>query len=110
MGRPVKPKVKRIPRNIQKAEDKRNRILNAASECFLGRGYHPTTLGEIAALARIESGHLTYYYKTKAELFKAVLERSDSIARAKQLAVSEINDLELMEYRLALDIRQAKDL
>ncbi len=40
-----------------------------------GKGYHATTLEDIAEAADVTEGIVSWYFKTKQELFGAVIER-----------------------------------
>lgn len=55
-------------REKQKKEIK-NRILEAAKEIFLEKGYFGTTMGDISKKVNIGVGTIYYYFKGKAELF-----------------------------------------
>lgn len=50
------------------AEEKRNKILDAAIELFLEKGYSKTTTREIAEASGMERGHLYYYYRKKEDI------------------------------------------
>lgn len=53
--------------------EQRNRaILTAAFELFVDKGYHKTTLGDIAKAVGIGQGTLYYYFPTKDEIFWGV--------------------------------------
>ena len=54
-----------------KAEN-RARIIRAARDLFLARGYDKTSLAQIAKEARVSTGTLFKRYPTKAALFAAV--------------------------------------
>jgi AcrR family transcriptional regulator len=55
-------------------EERRREILQAALSCFSRRGYHETTMEEIAAAAKLSKGLIYYYFKNKQELFLALLD------------------------------------
>jgi TetR/AcrR family transcriptional regulator len=52
----------------------REAILRAALQVFSDTGYEGATTRKIAALAGIEPGHLAYYYRSKMQLWQAVVE------------------------------------
>lgn len=65
-----------------KAERRREAILEAATACFSKRGYHATNVSDIIGRARIARGTFYLYFKSKEELFRAILESFlDHIAR-----------------------------
>src|SRR5258708_8271127 len=49
------------------------RLLKAAETVFAERGFRGATTAEIAARARLPKANLHYYFRTKAELYRAVL-------------------------------------
>ena len=55
-------------------QDKRQRILKAAIEVFLRKGFESATMDEVANKARIAKGTLYLYFKDKADLYGSLLE------------------------------------
>src|SRR6266851_9101385 len=55
--------------------DSRDEILNAATWLFANRSFHETSMVEVARSARVSKGLIFYHFKTKEELFFAVLAR-----------------------------------
>jgi AcrR family transcriptional regulator len=55
--------------------DSRDEILNAATWLFANRSFHETSMVEVARSARVSKGLIFYHFKTKEELFFAVLNR-----------------------------------
>lgn len=53
---------------------KRETILNNATRLFSEKGYHNTALAEVARLTSVAEGTIFYHFKTKEELFAAILE------------------------------------
>ncbi len=56
-------------------EDREQRILNAASDLIVHFGYDKTTVSDIANEAGISKGAIYLHYKSKDELFEALLIR-----------------------------------
>src|ERR1700680_2531129 len=54
---------------------KRRQILNGAREVFLAQGFDAASMGEIARRAGVSKGTLYVYFKSKEELFEAVVGR-----------------------------------
>ena len=54
--------------------ERRQQILGTAMACFARKGYHLTTMDDIAAELPFSKGLLYYYFKTKRDLFLAILE------------------------------------
>ncbi len=55
-----------------KGADNRDRIVAAALDLFMERGYAETSIGDVAETAGLLKGNLSYYFKTKAELLASV--------------------------------------
>ena len=53
---------------------KRERLVSAARDLFHERGVQRTTLAEIADAADVPSGNVYYYFRTRDELVRAVIE------------------------------------
>lgn len=53
--------------------DSRQRILRAAEATFAEKGFHPSSVEEIAALAGVAKGTIFYNFGSKAALFETVL-------------------------------------
>lgn len=64
-----------------KAEETRNRILDAALRLFRERGFAETTMRDVAAEAGVATGAAYYYYRSKEELVLAFYVRTDQEAR-----------------------------
>ena len=54
-------------------ESNEGRLLQAAETVFAERGFSGATTAEIAARAKLPKANLHYYFRTKAELYRAVL-------------------------------------
>jgi AcrR family transcriptional regulator len=57
------------------ASDSRDEILKAAMHLFANRGFHETSMSEVAREARVSKALIFWHFKTKEELFVAVLNR-----------------------------------
>jgi AcrR family transcriptional regulator len=70
----------RAGRNLRRAmseadkEERRSEILNAAKKVFARRGYHATTVAEIAKVAKLSYGSIYWYFDSKDALFHALME------------------------------------
>ena len=59
----------KIPaKNPEKIEEKHQQIVNGALKVFLKKGYHPTTIREIAAAADMSLGQLYHYVSSKDDV------------------------------------------
>ena len=63
-----------------KAEETRDRILDAALRLFRERGFEQTTMREVAAEAGVATGAAYYYYRSKEDLVMAFYLRTDAEA------------------------------
>ena len=59
----------------EKGRQRRDAILDAATRVLVEEGYAQLSTRKIAARAAIGPGHLQYYYRTKADVVRALLER-----------------------------------
>jgi AcrR family transcriptional regulator len=81
---------------IRDAERSRTAILDAAERLFAEQGYDATSLTQVGAAAGVSRGTPGYFFRSKAELYQAVLDRSfaevsDAVraGRARALASNE---------------------
>jgi AcrR family transcriptional regulator len=58
-----------------RAQDSRDEILKAATKLFANRGFHETSMSEVARGAGVSKALIFWHFKTKEELFLAVLNR-----------------------------------
>lgn len=56
-----------------RAQDSRDVILKAATDLFATRGFHETSMAEVARAARVSKALIFWHFKSKEELFVAVL-------------------------------------
>ena len=61
------------PRYHRRKEDRPHEITQAALEAFAEKGYAATRVEEVAKRAGVSKGLMYLYFKTKEELFKAVV-------------------------------------
>lgn len=64
-------------------------ILETASKLFLKKGYHATTMGDIATEAKIAKGLTYFYFKNKEDLYLAMTKK----------ALDEVKDLFRVAFR-----------
>jgi AcrR family transcriptional regulator len=57
------------------AEKTKQIITDVASKLFVEKGFHETTMDEIAQVAKKAKGSLYYHFRSKEELFAAVIEK-----------------------------------
>ncbi len=70
---------KRVRRAVtdEAKEQRRDEILDAAKQVFAERGYHATTMGDVAAAATTSYGSVYWYFDSKESLFQALTEREE---------------------------------
>jgi AcrR family transcriptional regulator len=77
-----------------KAEETRDRILDAALRLFRERGFEQTTMRDVATEAGVATGAAYYYYRSKEDLVMAFYLRTDEEAReAFASAIAATKDL-----------------
>ncbi|SRR5579875_300645 len=57
------------------SQDSREEILKAAIRLFASRGFHETSMSEVAREAKVSKALIFWHFKTKEELFLAVLDK-----------------------------------
>jgi TetR/AcrR family transcriptional regulator len=87
------------PDKIRNAERSRTAILDAAERLFAEHGYDATSLTQVGAAAGVSRGTPGYFFRSKTELYQAVLDRSFAevseavrAGRARALASNESPD------------------
>ncbi len=68
-------------------DDVREKILEVAQTIFGKFGYKKTTVDEIAAAARKAKSSIYYYFKSKEDIFEAVIEKEASSIREEVLKI-----------------------
>ena len=94
-----------VARQAQR-EDRRDAILDVAHDCFLADGYGLTSMSTIAARLGGSKGTLYNYFKSKEELFSAVIERSCERMQGRLLATSADGEVRDCLLRLAQAIQE----
>jgi AcrR family transcriptional regulator len=64
-----------VSRREERRDERRDAILDVARDCFLSLGYAATSMSAIAARLGGSKGTLYNYFKSKEELFAAMMER-----------------------------------
>jgi len=71
----MNPADARVSTSETRAQDSRDEILKAAMRLFAVRGFHETSMAEVARAASVSKALIFWHFKTKEELFMAVLNR-----------------------------------
>ncbi len=64
------------PLRIDRAERTRQRLLDAAAQCFASAGFSKTTVEEIAASVAVSKGIVYHHFRGKEQILEALLERT----------------------------------
>ena len=86
------------PRFRRRKEDRPQEITEAAMEAFAEKGYAATKVEDVAKRAGVSKGLLYLYFKTKEELFKAVI-RSVVVPKIDELTeIIDRHDMSSEEF------------
>ena len=73
-----------MPRLSEKAlGEKRERIEGAAKELFIKRGFHATSMRDIAEGADTSLGNLYNYYRTKEDILESIIARYQTVVDSR---------------------------
>lgn len=59
----------------QRAAERREQILDAASTCFAKDGFHAATIAEISRLAGMSPGHIYHFFENKEAIVSGIVQR-----------------------------------
>jgi AcrR family transcriptional regulator len=77
-----------MPKLSDKAlEEKRERIEGAAKELFIKRGFHATSMRDIAKGADTSLGNLYNYYRTKEDILESIIARYQKVVDSRLRAI-----------------------
>jgi AcrR family transcriptional regulator len=81
------------PDRSRDADRSRGAILDAAERLFAKQGFDATSLTQVGAAAGVSRGTPGYFFRTKAELYQAVLDRSlaevrDAVREGRERALA----------------------
>jgi TetR/AcrR family transcriptional repressor of uid operon len=57
------------------AQNRKNQVLEAASDCFRRKGYHGAGMAEISKTAGMSPGHIYNYFDSKEAIIEAIIQR-----------------------------------
>ncbi|RLK57605.1 TetR family transcriptional regulator [Stenotrophomonas rhizophila] len=85
-------KIGDTPAGIDKAEARRQQVLEAASVCFRKNGFHGTSIARISDAAKMSPGHIYHYFANKDAIVEAIAKREehDISQLARKLEVDKI--------------------
>jgi len=76
-------------------EERKKEILDAALELFVTKGYEKTSVSDIVQRVNVAQGLFYYYFKSKEEVFRAVLERLTDQFAARLIGIIQDESLTL---------------
>ncbi|MGQ0430803.1 MAG: TetR/AcrR family transcriptional regulator [Microthrixaceae bacterium] len=91
----ARPQSRRLSRAIgdEAKEQRRDEILVAATRTFAKKGFHATTIGDVAKAAGISYGSIYWYFESKDALFHALMDHQEGALRAHiDRTVAELAD------------------
>lgn len=77
----------RSEESTQLARERRKQILKASMRCFRKRGFHQTTLRDIAAEFGMSVGHIYNYFESKEAIIEALVE--NNVTRFNEMVSQE---------------------
>lgn len=90
--------------------DKKTEIVNEAIRLFAEKGYYATTLDELASRVGITKAAIYYYFKSKMELMRLIMQLTTSrMNDAIKLADSELSSQEKLRKFIEYHVRYAAE-
>jgi AcrR family transcriptional regulator len=77
---------------VVKKDEIRTRIVDVAAKIFTRYGFKKTTMDEIAIASRKGKSSIYYYFSSKEEIFRAVVEKE-----AEELKIDLIKEISLID-------------
>lgn len=100
---------------ISTQDEKIGQIRYAAYRCFRSRGYHATTVDAICREAGVSKGAFYWYFKSKQEVFLAILEAwaaevEEELAKQFQDAVKDTDPITAITAALEMEARRERTI
>ena len=93
----------------RKPEISRGEILDAALACFSARGFHETSVDDIASRAGLSKGAIYWHFAGKRELFLALVDRFSEPALADLASVADAPDWRAALREIFARVRERMD-
>lgn len=94
--------------DMNKKNDKRIRLIEAADTLFYAQGVNGTTLAHIASLAEVPLGNVYYYFKSKESIILAVIERRTRLIQGQFSNWSDLNNKNRLKSFIAHNATQGE--
>jgi len=93
-------------------DDMRNNIIGIASEVFARFGFKKTTVDDIAQALRKGKSSIYYYFKSKDEIFEAVVDREADVLRkkVKEIQKSSLNAMQKLREVIKLRMEIVREM
>lgn len=91
-------------------EEKRGRIESAAKELFIRRGFHATSMRDIAADTGTSLGNLYNYYRTKEDILESIISKYQKVIDSRLRAIFDEIEEPFRPESLVRFGRMVKDL
>jgi AcrR family transcriptional regulator len=75
-------------RNVERNIERRSTILNAASDLFVERGFHSTSMKDICVAASMSPGTVYHYFNSKTEIIAGIVEEEGKLMRGFALEIA----------------------
>ncbi|HEY7840749.1 MAG TPA: TetR/AcrR family transcriptional regulator [Gammaproteobacteria bacterium] len=96
---------------MARTSDKRERLIEAAKTLIHRKGFHSTTLADIAAESKVPLGNVYYYFKTKDEICQAVIdERKKELTGVLDLCCKKADPKMALKKLLKYTTKETKEL
>lgn len=82
-----------IPKAEARTQAQRERILNAAQQCFVEHGFHSASMANIADTAEMSAGLIYRYFESKNEIIVAIIEQQLELLQAELAQLDDSVDL-----------------
>ncbi len=87
---------------MSKAEDTRDRILDAALDIFSNKGYHDTRMDEIVEASDTSKGSIYFHFPNKERLFLALVDQFADLLERKVVEAVAQEEQGIMQVKAAL--------
>jgi AcrR family transcriptional regulator len=96
---------------MARTSDKRERLIEAAKALIHRKGFHNTTLADIASESKVPLGNVYYYFKTKDEICQAVIdERKKELTVLLDLCCKKADPKTALKQLLKYTMKETKEL
>lgn len=95
-----------MKRIVKDPEERKNELINVATDLFMKKGYEETSVSDIVKKAKVAQGTFYYYFESKEQIIDAIVDRFQK--EMLQLAEKLVDDKKLNSIEKFLKIVQFK--